>query len=201
MTGLDLFERLAPRIAPALEAKFAKPNCCILATRVAIEVGSYFGIEVKPVTCQVLVYNRQFRAHVDAGDFDSTDWRADGSYSLGIGYGMPGQDRGRIIDVQGNRWNGHLIAVAADAFGDFAIRQVERPERNILTGAAVFGVYRGASLWSAEHEDSGTVLEYQLTGNNEVYRLSPDWKDRKRSDRIVGSLIRAIRKEKNGCHS
>jgi hypothetical protein len=104
----------------------------------------------------------------------------DGSYSLGFGFGArPG------------RWNGHLIAVAGDSFGDFSIQQAERLEHQIVTGPALVGAYPGWQKWRAVNEH-GTVFEYQCS-NDGNYRHAPDWKDEKRRHPIVGRLIRKVR--------
>jgi len=207
LTSLELFEALAPRLYPAIMGLgHYTERCCIFATRVAMDVGAYFGIDVWPQTVQAVAYNQKFREHVEAEDFGLNDWRSDGSHSVGIGHGLPGKP-GVAVSRKTNQWNGHLIAVArgplgCEAFGDFAINQAERIDKDIRLGVAIFGPYSGQEIWAvvgpAAH---GTVIEYRRTEGNDVYRTSPDWKQRSRREKLVGALIREIRKEKHRCRS
>jgi hypothetical protein len=186
MTAREIFEQMAPLAAPLMQEAFNRRDLCILATRVAIEVAAYFGVEAVPVPVRAMVYNAAFARHI-ANDFaDVADrykpstW-GDGSWSVGIGFGLR----------QEGRWDGHLIAVADGWFGDFSIQQAERLQHNIVTGPAVVGPYRPPQ-WKAIHELTGTVVEYDST-NSTVWCGAPDWKDEKRRRPIVGKLIRALR--------
>ena len=186
MTPQEFFEALAGRITPAIEREFPGYgfNGCILATRVCIEVGRYFGVPVEPLACQVVLYNAAYAKHLEAGDEpDIARWHEeDGSHSVGIGFGP----------VRDDRWNGHLIAVAGGVFADYAIRQAERLSQGIVTGPALIGPYRGAGFWQAVNEQ-GTTIEYRVTGDTS-YRAAPDWKDPGRRKRICGPLIRELTK-------
>lgn len=180
MTAPDLFGALAPFLAPRLEAKFGRRDLCILATRVALDVAEYFRIPARPVAVRAIAYNAEFAARVASGGDFSGDWKSDGSYSVGIGYGKtPG------------KWTGHLIAAADGVFADFSIGQAEREQYGIITGRALVGPWTGADLWKASN-DRGTVVEYQLLADDEYLR-APDWCDRKRRRGIVGELIRRVR--------
>lgn len=184
MTPLDLFDALSERIPAVIEAEYHRHNNCILATRLAVEVGSYFGVHVWPMAVRVFLMNAQFAVHVKEGDLDVKKWEpADGSYSVGIGYGSPARENG---------WDGHLIAAAAGCFGDFAIRQAERLERGIHTGAALYGPRPDDQrVWTAVNEHNGTVVWYERT-NDGRYRLAPDWKDEKRRRKLSAPLIREL---------
>lgn len=179
-----LFERLGPRVAPALEDVFGKRDVCILATRVVIDVAAYFGIKVLPLPVQAVVYNAAFAAHVDEGDIDVRKWGPiDGSWSVGLGFGE-GDEYGK--------WNGHLVAVSGAYFGDFSIRQAERGEQGIVLGTAVSGpLPLAADTWTYENVE-GTRVEYRRILNG-GYRNAPDWKEPSRRKRIVGDLIRKVR--------
>jgi hypothetical protein len=188
MTAREIFDGIAPLVAPLLEAEFDRRDSCILATRVAIETAAYFGIEARPQPVKVMLLNATFARHVAEG-FAGVDrnqpcstW-GDDSWGVGIGMGKPNEP---------NRWDGHLIAVADGAFGDFSIQQAERLQRNIYTGPALVGPYHEEDMWRAIHEPSGTVVEYSRTLDNQ-WRNAPDWKDEARRRPIVGKLVRALR--------
>jgi hypothetical protein len=189
LTALDLFTWLGERIPQAIEAEFERRDCCILATRLAIEVAHAFGIHAYPISVQVVLMNAQFHKHVEEGDCDVLKWAPiDGSHSVGIGCGFhPGQPRE-------GRWDGHLIAAAEGAFGDFAIQPAERVEKGIYTGPSLVGpLAEGQRMWTAIHT-IGTVIQYKRT-NDPADRFAPDWKDDKRRRRIAGPLIRQVREQ------
>jgi hypothetical protein len=189
VTARELFELLAPLVAPAVEEVFHRRDLCVLTTRIAIDVASYFDIHVEPLPVKVILYNAAFARHVEAG-FAGVErgnpaaW-GDGSWSVGIGFCAPPDGT--------PKWDGHLIAVADGCFADFSIQQAERVEHDIITGPAIVGPY-GRVGWNCTHEESGTVVEYKRTGDDS-WRTAPDWRDAKRRRPIVGKLIRAVRRE------
>jgi len=193
MTAQELFGWLSGRICAAIEAEFGRYDCCILSTRLAIEVAAHFGIHVRPMPVSVVLLNAAFAKHIDEGDYDVRKWaEVDGSHSVGIGLGFhEGQDRY-------NLWNGHLIAAAPDCFGDFSIQQAERREKGIVTGPSVIAPLTGASSWRVIEPASGTEIQYHRTRDTR-YRLSPDWRDNKRRRKLAGPLIRAAAAELRRC--
>lgn len=186
MNASELFSELGPRLAPLMYAVWDRRDLCIMSTRIAIEVGAYFGVTVEPVAVRLMVMNSQFVSHLDTTPHptlaDLHAW-ADGSWSVGIGCGKP--------EPNPNGWDGHLIAASGGYFADFSIRQAERPERNMILGNFVMGPIRGRK-WVMECPTTGCQLLYERF-ETEEYRRAPDWKDANRRRRIEGALIRAIR--------
>ena len=185
MTALELFERLVPVVGPTIHAELDRHDVCIYSARVVIEVAKHFGIDVKPLPVRVVVYNAAFARHVENGEEPNIEaWKADGSYSVGIGYGVPqGAPPG---------WNGHMAVQAAGAFGDFSIRQAERPRHGIITGPGLAGAYDGRRKWTAIN-DCGTTIEYERINCNK-YLQAPDWKRNGAGlKRMVGDLIREVK--------
>jgi hypothetical protein len=182
----ELFQAMADILPGEVRRDFPQhAGPCILSTRVAIEVAAYFAIEAQPVPCQVVLYNAAFARHVHAGDeMDVERWHAqDGSHSVGIGF-----HKRSLPD----KYNGHLIAVAGDTFGDFTISQGERLGKDIVTGQALVGPYTGTRVWRAENE-RGTVIEYKRFEDT-LFRQAPDWKDEGRRRPIVGRVIRELKR-------
>ena len=179
-----LFARLAELIPKEIDRVFPGYQGCILATRVAVEIGEHFGVPVLPYPTQMIVYNAQYAARIERGDpADIQRWFAeDGSHSVGVGFGQQ----------QPGGWNGHLIALAPGIFGDFAIGQVERPALGIITGAALVGPWSGAITWKAVNQ-TGTTVEYKRLASFLDYRSAPDWTDEKRRKKICGPIIRALK--------
>lgn len=188
MQARELFERMAPIVAPVIEQGFERRDLCILATRVAIETAAYYGVHATPMPVKAILYNEAFARHV-ANHFAGVEDRykpstwGDDSWSVGIGCGKP---------KEFGKWDGHLIAVADGCFGDFSIQQAERLQHNIRTGPAVVGPYSGAPMWKAMEADTGTVIEYSRIADN-AWRTAPDWTDEKRRRPLVGKLIRTLR--------
>jgi hypothetical protein len=191
MDAFSLFQALDGLIAPAIARMFpAYPNCCILATRITMEVGAYFGVEVQPLPVQVILYNGAYRRHVEAGEeYDIERWhREDGSHSVGVGFGAPGSEY--------NCWPGHLIATADGVFADYTIRQAERPQHGIITGNTLVGPYR-PPRWTAVN-NADTTVEYRVTGND-AYTGARDWTDPVRRRKITGPLIREMKITLTAC--
>jgi hypothetical protein len=186
VTAREIFEQLAPLVAPLLEQEFGRRDLCILATRVAIETAAYFGVEAVPVPVQVILYNEAFARHVADGfagvDINNVASWGDGSWSVGVKTSAP---------ESSGRWNGHLIAVADGCFGDFSIQQAARPQHGIHTGPALIGPYAGECRWKAMN-DAGTTVEYQQIADGR-WRNAPDWKNAASRRPLVGKLIRALR--------
>jgi hypothetical protein len=185
MNAEQLFNGLAPLIEAEIERVFHRRD---LATRLAIDVAKYFGVQAEPLPCKVMLYNAAFAKHVannfaDVEDKTRPQTWGDDSWSVGIGCGSP---------KRFNAWDGHLIAVADGWFGDFSIGQAERPQHNIMTGPALVGPYAGHAQWRAESETTGAVIEYKVIEDGS-WRMAPDWRDEKRRRPMVGKLIRALR--------
>jgi hypothetical protein len=191
MTARDLFESMAPLVAPFLEQTWERRDFCILATRVAIDTAAYFGIKATALPVRVILYNDAFAKHV-ANHFEGVErgnpaaW-GDNSWSVGVGIGC-----GCGKPEEYGRWDGHLIAVADDCFADFSIQQAERLQYNIHTGPALVGPYNRERMWKAVSATTGTVIEYSVI-NDDCWRKAPDWKDAARRRTTVGKLIRALR--------
>lgn len=206
MTALELFQRLAPLVAPALYAGFEKLNLCVLATRTVMDVAAYFDIAAEPWPVRAILTNEIFERHVEGGDWMAVDvkhWAGiDGSHSVGLGFPRERAamrsfdataeypDGGLKARIQSG-WAGHLIVRSGDCFGDFAVKQGERRDKGIVTGSAVIGPIGDGVCWCARH-DCGTTLRYWRIEDHS-YRQAPDWKDEKRRRKIVGALIRVVR--------
>jgi hypothetical protein len=166
----------------------SQQGCCIFATRIAIDVAHYFGITATPLPVLTIIANPPFTKHVVEDGFipNLKQWNSvDGSYSVVIGL------RDEKERIPPNHWNGHLIAVAQDTFGDFSIQAVERPQHQIITGPALVAPYPRWPAWQVSNPH-GTVFFYERT-NDTRYRDAPDWKDPKRRRPMVGRLIRDVR--------
>ena len=64
MTAPELFEALAPLVAPACEEEFVRRDPCVFATRVAVEVAHCYGIEEAGPLPVKVPYNAPFAHHL-----------------------------------------------------------------------------------------------------------------------------------------
>jgi hypothetical protein len=185
--AFSLFRRMVPLLPAAVESKYPGLHTCIFATRVAIEVAAYFGIEARAVAVQVLLVNAAFAKHIAEDDADCRKWAGiDGSHSVGIGFGYL---KGQPVD---NTWNGHLIAVADGCFGDFSIQQAERPDKGIATGPGVVSLMpQDTDTWTIAG-DNGVELHYHRIFDS-AYLRSPDWRIAARRRPVCARLIRILR--------
>jgi hypothetical protein len=190
MTGLThegLFLCLADILPEYLDREFSgRRDLCILATRIAVYVGEYYGLEVRPQACRVLLANEQAAAHFDEAEKAGLTWRdvdirelfkVDGSHTVGIGFETPTA-----------KWAGHLIATGGGYFADFTIGQGERLNKGIVTGRWIAG--KLAPYVMARNAE-GTQARYWMF-DDKGYRQAPDWKDY-RTSRHAGSVIRRVR--------
>lgn len=188
--SLDRLVEAFADVGPEEILRVYQPNCCILASRVAIEVFRHFGVNARPLVVKMDVANPAsysvFTRARREGWSDAEFRRRmviEGAYSIGIGYptGGPGYD-------------GHVVVILEDRqLLDASIVQVHKPSRGIhfplvallrpLSPEFLAGVEpTGAIL------PTGTVLCYQRILSPPEFRHSRDWTDERR----WGSIVRRI---------
>jgi hypothetical protein len=185
MTTRELLEAMAPFVAPTIVKAFGRRDLCILTARIVVDVGQYFGVDLQPLPVRVLLYNAAYDKSTQSVNFDPKDPSTfiSGAWNVGIGFDTP----------KPGKWNGHLIVVGQNYFGDFSIQQGERLDRNILTGPAIVGPYHWREQWGAVENTSGTIVEYQRIVDDR-WKKAPDWRTQNRRRPIVASIIRELNK-------
>lgn len=121
---LDKFLDLYSKVAPATIYANYTANCCLNATRILMDVGEAFGIEVKPVAVKVTMCNAVYVRAMEAGVFDAERLNEAGAYSVVVD--GTGKDKG-------NRWDGHLVGMVGQLLVDSSARQFRRPAHGILS--------------------------------------------------------------------
>lgn len=194
--------KLAAVCGPVL-ARHYRPDCCIAAARVTIDVFAEFGLVAVPVPTQVVVWNPAYRKRVLDGrpcrgpEELARAWDEDGSWALGIGLGGP------PVNTGGPGYDGHLVVAAGSvpersALIDLSLGQASRPTRDMVLGPAV--VKMPPSFWSAADgftwvDVNRCAVGYRVrTGRTaDSYRDSPDWADPDRHTAASEELIRLCR--------
>lgn len=169
----DKIMEVYAEVAPALIYRHFSVDCCLNATRVAIDVLHGFGIEARPLTTKVMVFNKAMWDKVQAkGDLPSKEemdeWVEAGAWCLGVdGQMREGQDG----------WPWHLVAVTKDRMLDSSSLQMSRPHRSIkvspvITAPIPKGFERGASKLILRNDDDA-VLMYTGVPEVEDYKTKP----------------------------
>lgn len=159
---------------PRLIADY-EPNCCVLASAIAIDVFGYFGIAARPLPVYAEAYNAAF---VDA-------------ISRGVD---PDPATCRVVQI-----DFHLVAYlpGRHALLDLTLDQASRPNRRLnLTPLFTycppdFDPEHGE--FALGHVD-GTAVTYNtvLKQTPPRWRRSPDWTDRRRRRHLVADTIRYL---------
>ena len=187
MRAIDLFSKLADAGLPDfVAAVLGRRDTCIASTRYVCDVAAYYGVDVRPLPTRVIAYNAAYKAHLDACEEpDIAEWRKDGSYSVGAGFGIEPGKKG---------YDAHLIVEGGGWFADFTVGQIERKAHGIVIGSpALIGRLPESDSWSVNIEAG--YLEYiRDVEPNIDYRRAPDWRSEHAARRrMVGALIRKLR--------
>lgn len=120
-----------------------KPNCCIAATRIMVDVLSAMDIPVMPIVCEVLLLSPGWvRLREQLGREPTLDEQVHASghdvWSVGLGAeDVAEDDPRREKPFDPTAWSGHLVAVAQVGplpfLLDATIRQAERVQYGIRT--------------------------------------------------------------------
>lgn len=178
MTEATLIDELIKEwadMAPGL----VKINHCILGTRVAIEVGDYFGFHWQPLAVNVAVFNQAgfdlFLQHIPVEDWPNE------AYSLGV-----------ICENElgAKAWNGHVIVQASDYIFDMSGAQFHRPARGIPVDSPwVTPRPTGEEPWCFQRDGVSIVLWPRP--DIDIYRRTKDWRTSYRP--LAATLIRILK--------
>lgn len=169
------------------------PQCCLAATRIAVEALGRCHIPVRPLVVRVTVHNPPLvaKGRPPASAQEAQQWRQrDNAAAVTCGArsgGRPG------------RWPGHLVAIALErCLIDLSLPQVNRPDKAIELTPLLCSV--SDSFLSAQEALScllnGCRIFYEALPDDLSYVGVGDWHDatahRHAIDAICKSLDRAL---------
>jgi len=166
-----------------------RPDCCILASRVALDVLHLFKIPAKALSVKTVIYNEPLVKRMTEGRTPRTNedleeaFQADGSYSVGLGYGY----------TEG-KWSGHLVVVSRNQMLDLTIGQASRPQHGIYVEPWVLEVdedfVKGQKPLLLTSE--GVVVKYTAFPLDLSFEKAPDWTTFSWRERLVNEVIRRL---------
>lgn len=189
------------RIAPPVFRKLYTPNCCVVATKIAIDTLAAVGVRARPINTRYTALNRKYIALVEKhGRYPESvdelhEWTDKlGAWSLSTDVGN--HDGG---------FGGHLIALVAEhVMLDLSASQAARPAKGIhIPGPVIGAVPRPWPVGAIApvELDQGGFLMYERVADDPVYRDAPDWKDPLRRDNVTAAFVEAIREVFRGVDS
>ena len=161
------------------------PNACIMATALALETFTYYGVRADPAPVSVIVYNAQLVSQLEAGQ--DVDYEA-GAWSVGVDpTATPSGPR---------RWPGHLVAVTEvpTLLLDLTLGQMSRPGKGIVLApwaVEATGIWGGVDL--SYLTDGGCHVHYRHRPETADWTHAPDWARSKENRRLAGDFIRMVK--------
>lgn len=169
-----------------------RPDCCIAATAILIDVLDYFRLTARPLSVIATVFNPAMSGRIEREGMPTLeeaerDWFPNGCYSLAVGIGDP----------EPGKWPGHLVANLADkVLIDLTLDQADRPQHGIVLPMPVVAPFP-PELLTEDGQMAGMVngcrVVYEARPADRSFERSNDWRSRKRHDAVVGAAIRRLK--------
>jgi len=140
------------------------PDHCINGTRCAIEVLRHFGVQARPVSVSVVVFNgfawELFSERVPVSEWPSHAW------SVGVDPRKPHRE---------GQWSGHLVAAGEDFTLDISAGQFHRPGKIDMPGPILIDGAVGPDGLLVSGRAGMRVL-YGLTPEANEWRTAAGWR-------------------------
>jgi hypothetical protein len=175
-----------------------RPDCCIAAARVLIDVFAELHVRARPLAVSVDVFNPPFvqRAEANGGRLPATteeyqSWTAEcGAWWLTLGH--------PASEPQPGKWPGHVVVVAWESILiDLSLPQAGRPERGINLVPLVVQVRPDDLDGTGRRvvDCNGCELHYLARPDDRTFLAAPDWQDRRRHEPTVREILARVRAE------
>jgi hypothetical protein len=169
-----------------------RPDCCIAATAILIDVLDHFRLTAKPLSVIATVFNPAMSGRIEREGMPTLeaaerDWFPRGCYSLAVGVGDP----------QPGKWPGHLVVNLGDqVLIDLTLDQADRTQHGIVLPMPIVAPFPPDFL-TGDGQMVGLVngcrVVYEARPADRSFERSNDWRSRKRRDAVVGAAIRLLK--------
>lgn len=191
------------RYAQPLLVQTCRPNCCVLATAVALDVLDWAGITASPVAVTCNVFNaaaldfleQHCQLPKDEHDPLYAEWQEKRCKWLAISPdGFDAAPGGRTE----TGYAGHLVALAnygpsGKVLIDLSTGQFDRPAYDMTFGPVLGTVTPeplAANELFAQFSLNGCRVQYLYRPDLDDFRNAPDWTDKTRRRELVAAIIR-----------
>ncbi len=174
-----------------------RPDGCIAAARVLVDVFDRLHVRCRPLAVTVDVFNPAMvaRATAEGGRLpaDTEEYQRwiveSGCWWLTLG---------GASDPEPGKWPGHVgVVVWESVLIDLTLQQASRPARGILLAPAAVQVCPAflAGSESRVVTMGGSELHYVARPEHKSFMNAPDWRDRRRHHDVVGHIVERVRDE------
>jgi hypothetical protein len=190
-------ETILDKGLPYLRARILEDfrvDSCIATTRATIRLLRHYGYDAAPCPVRLFAFNKQYLDQLEKGTRPPTDPGAlsawcdlHKAWSVGLGVPVPGKQDG---------YEGHLVVLMNEPrrlLIDGSADQVSRPKHGILVNSPIvspcpegFPIKKKSSIELLG--DHGELLIYEPI-DNQRWRVSPDWNNKKRTQRALRKTI------------
>lgn len=187
MDTLSVIQGLMDIARPKILKEF-RADSCIASTAICLDVLTRRGILAEPLAVRTMIFNQPFVARIERtgvfpnGEKEIAEWTAaDGSYSVGIGFGPP----------QPGKWAGHLVAIAERQYLiDISVDQANRPLYGMEFDSVAVEIDEDFLAGKPRvFSYNSCTFRYDAFPNNTGFRSSPDWTFPGRRKNIVESVL------------
>lgn len=166
---------------PEVAAENLPPTHCILAARVAVEIGAYFGVPITARSVKAAAFNK---VALDWIGKPLKDWPKE-AWSVGV----------EGVGNHGLGYDGHVIAESEHWIIDLSVGQFARPKHQLDIPETL--VVRKDDTATADRmltvlTESGCQVTY-LPYDDTAWMRAPDWYKRANWTAEVGAMIRLVK--------
>lgn len=187
---IKMVEAIA-KVAPPILMKHYREDCCIIATRIVVEVLKRLHFKhIKPFVVEGNVFNESYvrKGRTPQSQEEAQEWLKEGAWQIVLGDRV---DRG-----EKGKWAGHLVVLLNDKYMfDVAAYQANRPHKQIRLDPLFTTVpedfVKGEDKCQLMYNNC--LVIYQAFPNDKSYQHFKDWCDLTRSKRVVGEVYEEVK--------
>lgn len=186
---IKMIETIA-EVSPRILRKYYREDCCIVATRIIIEVLKKLHFkDVKAFVVEANVFNEAYltKGRTPQNEEEAQEWLKEGAWQIVLG--------DRVEKIKG-KWPGHLVTLINGMYiFDIALWQACRPHKNIILDPLLTKVPEDFVTGEDKCQllYNKCLLVYQAYPNDNTYQSSKDWHDRSRSKDVVREIYSEVK--------